>query len=82
MKRSIKAIIFHSNVIYAHRHLEVIAENVLSSKSCKVDCIDQNYNFCPTNTGYTQGICCTEDSCAGKVDICSNEASILKEMQY
>ena len=60
----------------------VVKENVRSSSECKLDCVDQNRNFCPTNAQFTKGTCCTDDTCKDKVDICSDEASSMTEMQY
>ena len=60
------------------RNLETIKTNIASSKECKNECIDLGNNFCPTNSGYTQGTCCNDNSCVGKVDFCSFEAQYLK----
>ena len=32
-----------------HRNLVEMSKGVTSSRSCKKDCIDLLYNFCPTN---------------------------------
>ena len=64
------------------RNLLTIQKDIKSSRTCKSDCIDKNYNFCPTNGDFTRGNCCTDDSCEGKVDICSNEANSMIQMQY
>jgi hypothetical protein len=64
------------------RNLISIKEDVTSSKYCKNSCIDEKYNFCPTNTKFSKGTCCTDAVCKGKVDICSKEITDLSEMMY
>ena len=64
------------------RQLLTIKADVESSRYCKNECIDKKYNFCPTNIQLTEGTCCTDVTCLGKVDICSKEVDNMPLMAY
>ena len=78
-----KSLLFVAGTIVTGVEAAIVQSSVTSSSFCRNKCINQSNNFCPSNARFTKGVCCTDaDACTGKVDICSNEASTYKPMQY
>ena len=60
----------------------IIDKGINSSRVCKNECIDKTLTFCPTNSAYSKGTCCTEERCPDSIDICSSEPKSMIEMRY